>query len=188
MAQRGAVTAANERSFRIAPASRDDVGDLQALVRRLAEYERLGAICVSTEADLTDALFGPRPVAEALIVRLDANPQLCIGFALFFHTYSTFLGRRSLWLEDLFVIPEHRGRGVGRALLAALARSCGRFEWAVLDWNESAIRFYESLGATVLPDWRIARVTGEGLARLADKTPSPEAFPSTRERVRRNRE
>ena len=193
MAQRGAVTAANERSFRIAPAARDDVGDLHALVRRLAEYERLGAICVSTEADLTDALFGPRPVAEALIVRLDANPQLCIGFALFFHTYSTFLGRRSLWLEDLFVIPEHRGRGVGRALLAALAavaraRSCGRFEWAVLDWNESAIRFYESLGATVLPDWRIARVTGEGLTRLADKTPSPEAFPSTRERVRRNRE
>jgi len=186
------VTATNERSFRIAPASRDDVGDLQALVRRLAEYERLGGICVSTEADLTDALFGPRPVAEALIVRLDANPQLCIGFALFFHTYSTFLGRRSLWLEDLFVIPEYRGRGVGRALLVELAalaraRDCGRFEWAVLDWNASAIRFYESLGATVLPDWRIARVTGESLARLAEKTPSPEAAPAP-ERVRRNRE
>jgi GNAT superfamily N-acetyltransferase len=172
MAQHEAVIAANEGSFRIAPAGREDVPDLQALVRRLAEYERLGAMCLSTEADLTEALFGPRPVAEALIARLDANPQLCVGFALFFHTYSTFLGRRSLWLEDLFVIPEHRGRGVGRALLvdlAALARArdCGRFEWAVLDWNEPAIRFYESLGASVLPDWRIARVTGEALARLA---------------------
>jgi GNAT superfamily N-acetyltransferase len=182
MAQHEAMIPANERSFRIAPASRADVPDLQALVRRLAEYERLGAICVSTESDLAEALFGSRPVAEALIARLDANPQLCAGFALFFHTYSTFLGRRSLWLEDLFVIPEHRGRGIGRALLvemAALARArdCGRFEWAVLEWNGPAIRFYESLGASVLPDWRIARVTGESLARLAGENALTPALP-----------
>lgn len=172
MARHEAVIAANERSFRIAPASRDDVTELQALIRRLADYERLGALCVSTEADLTEALFGTRPHAEALIARLDADSHLCVGFALFFHTYSTFLGRRSLWLEDLFVVPEHRGRGVGRALLVSLAalardRDCGRFEWAVLDWNAPAIRFYESLGASVLPDWRIVRVTGDSLARLA---------------------
>ena len=161
----------NARSFVIREARADDVADLHDLVRSLAEYERLTQICVSTQADLADALFGPRPAAEALIARVDGNSQMCAGFALFFHTYSTFLGRRSLWLEDLFVRPEHRGAGLGRALLVALAglareRGCGRFEWAVLDWNAPAIRFYESLGATVLPDWRIARVTGDALARL----------------------
>ena len=165
---------ANERSFRIERATPSDVADLHALVRGLAEYERLTAICTSTEADLADALFGPHPAAEALIARLEANSEICAGFALFFHTYSTFLGRRSLWLEDLFVAPEHRGAGLGRRLLVALAalareRDCGRFEWAVLDWNRPAIRFYESLGATLLADWRIARVTGEALARLADQ-------------------
>ena len=163
---------ANARSFRIVPATRADVADLQRLVRALADYERLAAICTSTEADLEGALFGPRPVAEALIARLDEKSQECAGFALFFHTYSTFLGRRSLWLEDLFVMPVHRGLGIGRALLVRLAalareRGCGRFEWAVLDWNATAIAFYEGLGAKVLPDWRIARVTGEALERLA---------------------
>jgi GNAT superfamily N-acetyltransferase len=162
----------NARSFVIREARPGDVADLHDLVRSLAEYERLTAICVSTQADLADALFGPHPAAEALIARVDGNSQPCAGFALFFHTYSTFLGRRSLWLEDLFVRPEHRGAGLGRALLAALgrlarARGCGRFEWAVLDWNAPAIRFYESLGATVLPEWRIVRVTGDALARLA---------------------
>ena len=161
----------NARSFVIREAQPGDVADLHDLVRSLAEYERLAHICVSTQADLADALFGSRPAAEALIARVDGNSQMCAGFALFFHTYSTFLGRRSLWLEDLFVRPEHRGAGLGRALLAALAglareRGCGRFEWAVLDWNAPAIRFYESLGATVLSDWRIARVTGDALARL----------------------
>ena len=162
----------NARSFRIAPATPGDVPELQRLVRALADYERLTALCTSSEADLEAALFGPRPVAEALIARLDAKSQDCAGFALFFHTYSTFLGRRSLWLEDLFVMPAHRGLGIGRALLARLAglareRACGRFEWAVLDWNAPAIAFYERLGAKVLPDWRIARVTGEALERLA---------------------
>ena len=106
---------ANDRSFRIARARPEDVDDLHALIRALADYERLGDICTSTPRDLADALFGPHPVAEALISRLDGKSHVCIGFALFFHTYSTFNGRRSLWLEDLFVRPEHRGAGVGRA-------------------------------------------------------------------------
>jgi len=162
----------NDRSFRIQPARPNDVPDLQRLVRALADYERLTPICTSCEGDLADALFGPRPACEALIARLDEKSEDCVGFALFFHTYSTFLGRRSLWLEDLFVEPAHRGAGIGRSLLVALAalareRGCGRFEWAVLDWNASAIAFYENLGAKVLPDWRIVRVTGEALERLA---------------------
>ena len=115
------------------------------------------------------ALFGPAPAAEVLIATVGRVPA---GFALFFHTFSTFLARRGLWLEDLFVYPEHRGAGVGSALLQAVAaiaraRDCGRFEWAVLDWNTPAIGFYERLGATVMPDWRIARVTGDALDRLA---------------------
>jgi GNAT superfamily N-acetyltransferase len=162
----------NGRSFRIATAQASDLPDLHALVRGLAEYERLTYLCVSTEEDLGDALFGRNPAAEALIARVDDDSQVCAGFALFFHTYSTFLGRRTLWLEDLFVKPEFRGAGLGNRLLTTLARlaverRCGRFEWAVLDWNASAIGFYESLGARVLPDWRIARVTGEALTRLA---------------------
>jgi GNAT superfamily N-acetyltransferase len=174
----------NVRSFRIIPATAGDIVDLHALVRALAEYERLTDLCTSTERDLGDALFGPRPVAEAMIARLDGKSQDCIGFALFFHTYSTFLGRRSLWLEDLFVKPAHRGAGVGRALLSRLAvvareRDCGRFEWSVLDWNRSAIAFYEGIGATVLSDWRIARLTGEALAQLgseaAAQAPAGEA-------------
>ncbi|HSC23251.1 MAG TPA: GNAT family N-acetyltransferase [Casimicrobiaceae bacterium] len=157
-------------------AVRDDVADLQRLVRALADYERLSALCMSTEADLEAALFGPQPAAEALIARVGAKSHECAGFALFFHTYSTFLGRRSLWLEDLFVMPAHRHLGIGRALLVRLAslareRGCGRFEWAVLDWNAPAIAFYEGLGAKILPDWRIARVTGDALERLAGPRP-----------------
>jgi GNAT superfamily N-acetyltransferase len=162
-----------KRGYTVAPAARSDVAELLELIRALADYERLTAACVSTEADLTDALFGPRPAVEALLGRKAACPHPAAGYALFFHTYSTFLGRRGLWLEDLFVRPEHRGNGLGRALIGAVARvaherGCGRFEWAVLDWNAPAIRFYEALGASVLPDWRIVRVTGDALARLAD--------------------
>ena len=163
----------NERErFRIATVRPADVAELHALVRGLAEYERLSDLCVSTETDLGRALFTPPVACEALIARLDGESEEAAGFALFFHTYSTFLGRRGLWLEDLFVVPAQRGRGLGRQLLTALARiaterGCGRFEWSVLDWNAPAIRFYESLGAHVLPDWRIARVTGDDLARLA---------------------
>ena len=164
-------------TFRIEPAALRDVPALHRLVAGLAEYERLSDICVATEDDLANALFGRAPVAEALIARVDGQPDVLAGFALFFHTYSTFLGRRSLWLEDLFVWPAYRTKGVGRRLLQALAglaveRNCGRFEWVVLDWNAPAIAFYRSLGASVLPDWRIARVTGESLHRLAGDPPA----------------
>jgi GNAT superfamily N-acetyltransferase len=162
----------NDRSYAIAAATPDDVPAILDLIRGLAEYERLSHLCVSTEADIAAALFGPHPAAEVLIARCGAPSGKAAGFALFFHTFSTFLGRRSLWLEDLFVRPEHRGAGIGRALLQSLAgiareRGCGRFEWTVLDWNAPAIRFYGSLGADLLPDWRICRVTGAALERLA---------------------
>lgn len=162
----------NERSLRIAPATPRDVADVHALIVALAQYERLTHLCVSTEEEIAAALFGPRPAAEVLIARIEPRPSPAAGFALFFHTFSTFAGRRSLWLEDLFVRPEHRGLGIGRALLARLAaiareRGCARFEWAVLDWNAPALRFYESLGARVLPDWRICRITGDALEQLA---------------------
>ena len=137
----------NDRSFRIRSATPADVPDLHALIRGLAEYERLSDICVSTEDDLASALFGEIPAAEALIARPDGNTEVCAGFALFFHTYSHVPRPAEFWLEDLFVKPEFRGAGLGRQLLKALAalakdRRCGRFEWAVLDWNAPAIRFY----------------------------------------------
>jgi len=139
------------------------------LIRALADFEKLTHLCRVTESDLHAALFGPRPAAEVLIAWKD---DVAAAFALFFHNYSTFLGRPGLWLEDLFVVPAYRRQGCAKALLHALAkiavdRGCGRFEWAVLDWNAAAIDFYRALGATVLPDWRITRVTGDALARLA---------------------
>jgi GNAT superfamily N-acetyltransferase len=150
-----------------------DVPDLMRLIRALAEYEKLAHLVVADEARLAAALFGERPAAEALIARAGGETGPAAGFALFFPTFSTFLGLRGLWLEDLFVVPEMRGRGLGRRLLtdlAALARArgCGRFEWSVLDWNTPAIGFYERMGATLLPEWRIARVTGDALARFGD--------------------
>jgi len=157
-------------AFDIRPARREDVPAIHAMIRALAEYEKLAHLCIATEADLDAALFGPRPAAEALIARKNGTPA---AFALYFHNYSTFLGRRGLWLEDLFVLPAHRRQGCANAILKALAgiaraRGCGRFEWAVLDWNASAIDFYRSLGAAVLPDWRIVRVVGPSLDALAD--------------------
>jgi GNAT superfamily N-acetyltransferase len=155
----------------IGHATAADVRDLVAMIRGLAEYERLAHLMVADEAALTSALFGEPPAAEALIAREGAQNGTAAGFALFFHTFSTFLGRRGLWLEDLFVYPRFRGRGLGRALLAQVAavareRNCGRFEWAVLDWNAPAIAFYEGMGATLLPEWRLARVTGEALSQF----------------------
>lgn len=158
----------------IRPVADDEIGVLRGMISALAEYEKLSDLCVCTEDDLRAAL-GARPAyVEALIAQVSGEP---VGFALFFHTFSTFLARRGLWLEDLFVYPHARGRGVGKALLGRVAaiaaeRGCGRFEWAVLDWNATAIRFYESLGATVMPDWRIVRVTGKALASLAER-PTP---------------
>jgi GNAT superfamily N-acetyltransferase len=142
------------------------------LIRALAEYERLADACVATEEQLTASLFGPSPDAEVIIAEWDGKPA---GFALYFHTYSTFLARRGLWLEDLFVRPELRGNGIGKALLSRLAqiaieRDCGRLEWAVLDWNASAIGFYRSLGAVPLDDWITNRMTGAALEALASPT------------------
>jgi GNAT superfamily N-acetyltransferase len=155
--------------LRLRAATAADVPTILRLIRGLAEYERLLDECVATEAQLHETLFGERPQAEVVIAEWEGTPA---GFALFFHNYSTFLARRGLYLEDLFVLPEHRGRGIGRALLGHLARvavdrGCGRFEWSVLDWNAPAIGFYRSLGAVPMDDWTIMRVTGESLARLA---------------------
>lgn len=149
----------------------DDTPLILTLIRGLAEYERLAHEAVATEEDIRASLFGARPAAEVLIAESDGEPA---GFALFFHNYSTFLGRRGLYLEDLFVFPAFRGRGIGRALMVRLAqialeRQCGRFEWWVLDWNEPSIRFYESLGARAMSDWTVYRLTGEPLSRLANE-------------------
>jgi len=140
-----------------------------SFIRQLAEYERLSHEAVMTEDILRESLFGSRPAAEVLLGYLGDLP---VAFAVFFHNFSTFLGRSGLYLEDLFVIPEMRGKGFGRALLVELAkiareRKCGRFEWAVLDWNEPAIDFYKALGAVPMDEWTIFRVTGEALNRLA---------------------
>ena len=153
---------------RIAPARPDDVGTLFSLVRALADFERLSHLVSGSEDDLRQELFGVHPVIESVLAW---DGEQAVGFALYFHNYSTFLARRGLYLEALFVVPEARGRGIGKALIAhcarvAVTRGCGRFEWSVLDWNESAIRFYQSLGAEVLPDWRICRVAGGALRRL----------------------
>ena len=152
----------------VTPATEDDVPLILQLIHELAEYERLSHEVVATEDDLRRTLFGARPYAEALMARWEGAPA---GFALFFHNYSTFLGRPGLYLEDLFVRPAHRRRGIGRRLLAHLARlarerGCGRVEWAALDWNAPAIRFYESLGAVTLDEWRLFRISGAALERL----------------------
>lgn len=146
-----------------------DVPLILTLIRELAEYERLSQDVVATEDALRATLFGANPYAETLIAELRGVPA---GFALYFHNYSTFLAKPGIYLEDLFVRTAARGQGVGKALLARLARSaiergCGRLEWAVLDWNEPAIKFYRSLGAKALTEWTVNRVTGEALRRLA---------------------
>src|SRR5664279_4044610 len=155
--------------LRIATATRAEASTVLDLIRGLAQFERLSYACVATEDDLVRELFSGRPAAEVILAREDGE---VVGFALFFHNFSTFLGRKGLYLEDLFILPAFRRRGYGRALLVYLARlaverECGRFEWSVLDWNAEAIGFYRALGATVLPDWRITRVTGGALAALA---------------------
>ncbi len=152
-------------------ATRADVPALFAMVRELAEYEHLTHLCVATEAHLERELFSAEANSEAL---LGINAGEPVGFALYFHNFSTFLGRKGLYLEDLFVRPARRHHGYGRALLIALARiaverGCGRFEWMALDWNESAIRFYEAMGAKQMSEWRLFRVTDEALRKMADQ-------------------
>jgi GNAT superfamily N-acetyltransferase len=157
----------------IRTARREDLPALYRLVVALAHYEKLEHLVVSDVRDFERALFSPTSAVEAVMLWPgEADEGEPVGFALFFHNFSTFLGRRGLYLEDVFVEPEQRGRGYGKALLRHLARlaverGCGRFEWAVLDWNVDAQAFYRGLGATILPDWRIVRVTGDALTALA---------------------
>jgi GNAT superfamily N-acetyltransferase len=164
----------------IRPATAVDVPTICRLIRALADYEKLSQEVVLDEVQLRQHLFGSRPYAEVLLAE---QGTAVVGFALFFHNYSTFLGKPGIYLEDLFVQPENRGQGHGKALLLALAhlaveRGCGRLEWSVLDWNEPAIRFYESLGAVSMKEWTIMRVTGTALQSLAQtaagQTPAPE--------------
>lgn len=147
----------------------DDGPTIAALIRELAEYEHLAHEVVLDEVELAEHLFGPRPYAEVLLAEVDGE---VVGFALFFHNFSTFLGRPGIHLEDLFVRPDHRGAGHGRALLGelgrlAVARGCGRIEWSVLDWNAPSIAFYESLGAAAMSEWTLYRLTGDAMGALA---------------------
>jgi GNAT superfamily N-acetyltransferase len=153
----------------IRPAAREDSALILSFIRDLAEYEKLLDDVRTTEGDVTVALFGDNPKAFCDIAEIDGAP---VGFALWFYNFSTFVGRHGIYLEDLFVRPEARGSGAGKALLAHLARRCvdeklGRLEWAVLDWNAPSIAFYDSLGAAAMDEWIVRRMTGEALARLA---------------------
>ena len=146
-----------------------DAPTLVALINELAAFEQLSHLVSVTPQSLAQNLFGPQPAAQCVVFEQGTE---IVAFALFFHNFSTFLGQPGLYLEDLYVRPAYRGQGIGRSLLVHLAglardRGCGRFEWSVLDWNANAIAFYEKLGATVMPDWRICRVTGPGLQTLA---------------------
>jgi GNAT superfamily N-acetyltransferase len=160
----------NNGDLKIRAATEADVPVILSFIRQLAEYERLSHEAVMTEEILRESLFGPRPFAEVLLGYAGDQP---VTFAVFFHNFSTFLARPGLYLEDLFVIPEMRGRGYGRAMLVELARiarerKCGRFEWSVLDWNEPAIGFYKKLGAVPMDEWTVFRMTGKSLKDLAE--------------------
>lgn len=159
----------NHPEIALRAATPADIPQILDFIRGLAEYEKLAHEAVATPALLETHLFGERPAAEVVIAEADGVPA---GFALFFHSFSTFLGQPGLYLEDLFVLPGHRGLGIGRRLMVhlaqlAVARGCGRFEWSVLDWNEPAIRLYRSLGAVGLDEWTVQRVTGDALQALA---------------------
>jgi GNAT superfamily N-acetyltransferase len=158
-----------DTNLQILPATPEDVPTLLEFIARLAEYERLSHEMEATEPLLHEYLFGRRPVAEALIARLGDKP---VGYALYFDTFSTFVGKPGIWLEDLFVLAEHRRRGIGKKLLKAVAhialsRGCGRLEWSVLDWNAPAIDLYRKMGAQAMTDWTTQLVTGNALTRLA---------------------
>jgi len=153
----------------IRPATPDDVPLIRQLIVELAEYERMRDAAVATDAELREQLFGAQPAAEVLLGEVDGQPA---GFALFFHNFSTFLGKRGLYLEDLFVRPQFRGAGLGKHLMATLARlavqrGCGRFEWSVLDWNTPSIGFYRSIGAVGMDEWTVQRLQGDALHALA---------------------
>ena len=157
--------------FTIRAATENDAPTILALIKDLAEYEKLSHEVEATEADIRQSLFGQRPVAEALIGELDGVP---VGFALFFYNFSTFLGKPGIYLEDLYVKPDYRSNGFGRKMLAHIARlaterNCGRFEWSVLDWNTPAIRTYDRLNARPMKEWILYRLTGDALDKLAQE-------------------
>lgn len=161
----------DQSNFAIRPATEEDVPLVLEFIRELAEYENLLDQFVATEKRLGETLFGDRPHAEVLIGELGSRP---VGFALYFHNYSTFLAKPGLYLEDLFIRPGYRGKGFGKAMLRRLAgiaveRGCGRFEWSVLDWNKPAIEFYKALGAQPMDDWTVYRLSGEPLTKLAEE-------------------
>jgi len=166
-------TDTTDPGFTLRSAEPRDVDAIVGLIRGLAEFEKLSHLCHATPETLAPHLFGPRPVVESVVAQSDGR---VVAFALFFTNFSTFLALPGLYLEDLYVEPEQRGRGIGKALLEHLARLAatrgyGRFEWSVLDWNVDAIRFYQRMGATVMPDWRICRIAGETLAAFAGRPP-----------------
>jgi len=156
--------------LQIDPVNEADVPLILRLIKALAEYERLGHEVVATEAMVRESFFGPNPHASAAIARIGDD---AVGFAIWFSTYSTFLSKPGIYLEDLFVLPEFRGKGIGRALLRHLARiaverGCGRIEWSVLDWNETAIRFYRGISARAMDEWTVYRLTGDAITKLAN--------------------
>jgi len=160
-----------ESTLSIRPAQPQDVVHIHAMILELAVFEKLEHMVVATEALLHEGLFGAQPSCEAIVG--EENGEV-VTFALFFHNFSTFLTKKGLYLEDLYVKQSHRGKGFGTQMLQRLAqlaleRGCGRFEWSVLDWNEPAIQFYKAMGADVMPDWRICRVTGDSLVALAER-------------------
>ena len=166
-------TDTTDPGFTLRSAEPRDVDAIVGLIRGLAEFEKLLHLCHATPETLAPHLFGPRPVVESVVAQSDGR---VVAFALFFTNFSTFLALPGLYLEDLYVEPEQRKRGIGKALLEHLARLAatrgyGRFEWSVLDWNVDAIRFYQRMGATVMPDWRICRIAGETLAAFAGRPP-----------------
>jgi GNAT superfamily N-acetyltransferase len=157
--------------LRIEPAGESDVPLILGFIRKLAEYEKLSHLVVATEENIREHVFGANPVAEVLMAYWDEEP---VGFALYFRNFSTFLGQAGIYLEDVFVEPAHRGKGIGKALLTRLAqiaveRKYGRLEWAVLDWNTPSIEFYRSLGAVAKDEWITYQLTGDALTRLAGK-------------------
>jgi len=159
------------QAFNLRAAEPADIDGIVALIGELAAFEKLTHLLQVTPEKLAPQLFGPQPAAQAMVAQVEGET---VGFALYFSTFSTFLAQPGLWLEDLYIRPAHRGLGIGTALLArlgalAIERGCGRLEWSVLDWNERAIAVYQGIGATVMPDWRICRVTGPQLTALADK-------------------
>ena len=160
------------KRYQLRPAVAQDTPHILGLMREMAEFEKLMDIFKATEASLLKSFFSDQPSAQCLVAHTEDNPALPVAYIMWFHNYSSFLDKRGLYLEDVYVQPAHRGNGLGKMVLKHLAKlavelDCGRFEWTVLDWNQNAIDFYKHHGAEILPEWRIVRVTGEALQRLA---------------------